>query len=214
MAASRIHLVRHGEVANPERVIYGRLEGFGLSELGQRMARAAADELVAMGRPVTGLFASPLLRTRQSAAPIAEAFSLPIQVDERFIEPTNAFEGMRMRGPGGALRRPRNWPLLRNPLRPSWGEPFAQIAARAMAGMDAAAASVDDGDVVIVSHQSPIWMIARTVAGKPLAHNVSSRRCDLSSITSMERRDGRWVEVAYSDPAAHLGGAATDVGAV
>jgi broad specificity phosphatase PhoE len=212
--ASRIHLVRHGEVANPERVLYGRLEGFGLSELGIRMAQAAADALAASGRDVSGLFASPLQRTRESAAPIAAAFGLPVQLDERFIEPTNAFEGRRMRGPGGALRDPRSWPLLVNPMKPSWGEPFTAIAARMFAGLTDAEASVPDGDVVVVSHQLPIWIVARSIAGRRLGHNPAKRRCALSSITSIERRGARWVEVGYADPAASLSGSATDVGAV
>lgn len=199
---------------NPDRVLYGRLEGFGLSALGQRMAQAAADELAASGRPVSALFASPLQRTQESAAPIARAFGITPQLDARFIEPANAFEGRRMSGPDGALRDPRNWVRLRNPLKPSWGEPFASIAARMMAGIADADASVDGGDVIIVSHQLPIWMVARTLADKRLAHDPRRRRCDLSSITSLEKRGGSYVEVAYSDPAGPLHAEATDVGAV
>ena len=206
--------MRHGEVANPEHVLYGRLDGFGLSPLGVQMAQAAADELSASGRPVSALFASPLLRAQQSAAPVARAFALPIQTDERFIEPTNAFEGKRMRGPGGALRDPRNWRYMANPFKPSWGEPFSSIVARMMAGIAGADASVDGGDVVIVSHQACITMVARSVGGKGLAHNPGTRRCNLSSITSLEKHGDRYVEVGYSDPAAHLSGSATDVGAV
>ena len=201
-------------MANPEHVLYGRLDGFGLSPLGVRMAQAAADELSASGRPVSAVFASPLLRAQQSAAPVASAFALPVQTDERFIEPTNAFEGKRMRGPGGALRDPRNWRHMVNPFRPSWGEPFVSIVTRMMAGIADADASVDEGDVVIVSHQACITMVARSVADMRLAHNPSTRRCNLSSITSLEKRGDRYVEIGYSDPAAHLSGSATDVGAV
>lgn len=195
-------------------MLYGRLEGFGLSDLGARMAQAAADALVASGRPVGAIYASPLQRTRESAAPIVAALDLPLQLDERFIEPANAFEGKRMRGPGGALRDPRNWPLLRNPLQPSWGEPFRSIAERMLAGIADADAAVDGGDLVIVSHQLPIWMVARSVAGARLAHDPRKRRCALSSITSIEKRGDRYVEVEYRDPAAELSGTATDVGAV
>jgi broad specificity phosphatase PhoE len=214
VAASRIHLVRHGEVENPERVLYGRLEGFGLSVLGQRMAQAAADALMAWGRPVAALYASPLQRTRESAAPISAAFGLEVLLDERFIEPANDFEGRRMSGRDGALRDPRNWSKLRNPWAPSWGEPFRSIAARMMEGIADADAAVDGGDLVIVSHQLPIWMVARSVAGRGLAHDPRKRRCALSSITSLEKRGDRYVEVGYADPAAFLSGSATDVGAV
>ena len=225
MSADQIHLVRHGEVFNPQRVLYGRLPGYGLSDLGRRMAQAAADELVARDRVARALVVSPLQRTQQSAEPIAAAFGLDEVLDDRVIEPTNRFEGTRMRGPGGALRDIRNWPLLVNPWEPSWGEPFRAVADRMLAAiMDAwndADHDAGRGDVVIVSHQLPIWVVHRRLAGLSLAHDPRRRRCALSSITTLEWRPstgtgsrGRFVEVGYSDPAAGLAAEATDVGAV
>jgi len=206
--------VRHGEVFNPERVLYGRLPGFGLSPLGVKMASAAAAELVDRGRPVVSIISSPLQRTRESAAPFAAAFNLPVTTDDRVIEPTNRFEGTRLSGPGGALRDPRNWPSLVNPLRPSWGEPFRSIADRMLAAIDAAWRSVDDGDVVLVSHQLPIWMVHRALAGERLAHDPRKRRCELSSVTTLSWRGEGFVESGYANPAGHLQVLATDVGAV
>jgi len=206
--------VRHGEVFNPERVLYGRLPGFRLSDLGQRMAEAAAADLVDRRRPVVRVIASPLQRTQESAAPIMAAFGLPVHLDERIIEPENRFEGKRMRGPGGALRDPRNWSSLVNPARPSWGEPFASIATRMRAAIDDAFHSVDDGDVVLVSHQLPIWMVHRSLTGLRLAHDPRKRRCDLSSITTLSLRDNAPAEVGYTSPAAALLVPANDVGAV
>jgi broad specificity phosphatase PhoE len=212
--ASQIHLVRHGEVYNPDEVLYGRLPNFGLSDLGHRMAKAAADDLVARKRPIGALYTSPLQRARESGQPIARALELTPSIEERIIEPTNAFEGRRMRGPGGALRDPRMWRFLWNPWRPAWGEAFTSISARMLAAMTDAYASVDDGDVVMVSHQLPIWMAHRTIVGEKLPHDPRKRRCALSSITTFERRGDRFVEVGYTDPAAALAAAATDVGAV
>ncbi|MBM7832018.1 broad specificity phosphatase PhoE [Agromyces cerinus] len=214
MPAEQIHLVRHGEVFNPQGVLYGRLSGFGLSDLGRAMAQAAADDLVARDRAVGALVSSPLQRTQQSAEPIAAAFGLEPTLDDRVIEPENRFEGKRMRGPDGALRDVRNWPLLVNPWEPSWGEPFRSIADRMLAAIGDAWQSVDGGDVVIVSHQLPIWMVHRRLAGVSLAHDPRRRRCALSSITTLERRGDRFVEVGYTDPAAGLAAQATDVGAV
>ncbi|MGW9629460.1 histidine phosphatase family protein [Agromyces sp. NPDC055520] len=214
MPADQIHLVRHGEVFNPQGVLYGRLPGYGLSDLGHRMAQSAADDLVARDRPVAALVASPLQRTQESAAPIAATFGLAPRLDERVIEPENRFEGKRLRGEGGALRDIRNWPLLVNPWRPSWGEPFRSIADRMLAAIDDAWRSADGGDVVIVSHQLPIWMVHRRLAGDSLAHDPRHRRCALSSITTLERRGEPFVEVGYTDPAAGLAAQATDVGAV
>ncbi len=209
--ADRLHLVRHGEVFNPDRVLYGRLDGYHLSELGHRMAAAAAASM--KERPITALYASPLLRAQESAAPWAELFALPIATEDRIIEPTNKFEGTRGVS-AKLLRNPKYWGFIYNPLRPSWGEPFAQIATRVVAAMDDAWHSADGGEVVMVSHQAPIWMATRRINRKPLPHHPGHRRCHLSSITSFERRASGWVEVAYQDPAHELLDAAVDLGAV
>ncbi|WP_022891186.1 histidine phosphatase family protein [Agromyces subbeticus] len=214
MPAEQIHLVRHGEVFNPQGVLYGRLPGYGLSDLGRRMAQAAADDLVARDRPVSALISSPLQRTQQSSEPVAAAFALEPALEDRVIEPENRFEGRRMRGVDGALRDIRNWPLLINPWEPSWGEPFRSIADRMLAAIDDAWQAADGGDVVIVSHQLPIWMVHRRLAGLSLSHDPRRRRCALSSVTTLERRGARFVEVGYADPAAGLAAEATDVGAV
>lgn len=209
MPAALVHLVRHGEVHNPDGILYGRREGFGLSELGHRMAQAAAASLA--DRPVTRVVASPLQRTRESAQPWLDRFGLDLELDERFIEPTNRFEGINVRRD---LRgRPGLWPYLINPFRPSWGEPFTSIRNRMMAALGDQADATDRGDLVVVSHQLPIWMVARTVAGRGLAHDPRRRRCALSSITTLRREGDGWVEECYADPAAAVGDA-TDLGAV
>lgn len=212
MVASALHLVRHGEVDNPRGVLYGRLPGFGLSELGERMASSAAAALE--GRPIRRVVASPLQRTQESAAPIAKLFGLEVETDGRIIEPTNRFEGQRVRFGPSIVRSPKAWPAVTNPFRPSWGEPYVAIAGRMLAAITDAFASVDDGEVVLVSHQLPIWMVHRAVTGQKLYHDPRRRRCGLSSITTLERRGTRFVETGYSDPAAGLAHAATDRGAV
>ena len=108
-----VHLVRHGEVDNPGGVLYGRLPGFGLSETGRLMAKAAADYLA--GRDVTVLRSSPLQRALETAEPIAAEFALPVEEEERLIEPWNHFEGERFDIGFPALRRPANWPRHARP---------------------------------------------------------------------------------------------------
>jgi broad specificity phosphatase PhoE len=207
--ADRLHLVRHGEVDNPRRVLYGRLPGYGLSAAGRRMAEQAADYVERLTRPVSALVCSPLQRTRESAEPFTRVFGLEPVIDERVIEPTNIFEGRRM---DRALLNPWNWRHLAQPAVPSWGEPYALIIARMDAAMRDAAASVDSGDVVIVSHQLPIWVTHLAVMGLPARHDPRRRRCALSSVTSFDLREDRWVEVGYAEPASTAG--AVDVGAV
>jgi broad specificity phosphatase PhoE len=219
VAANQIHLVRHGEVFNPDRVLYGRIPGYGLSERGHDMAKLAADDLVARQRKVARLIASPLQRAQESAAPIATALGHHVETEERIIEPTNHFEGNRMRGENSALKDPSNWPFLLNPFRPSWGEAYRSIADRMLEAMTEAVLDVSSGDVVMVSHQLPIWMVHRAVAHKPFIHDPRHRRCALSSITSFELVDADhpelgFREVGYANPARVLNENALDVGAV
>lgn len=207
MVASRLHLVRHGEVHNPARVLYGRLPDYHLSEAGRRMAQAAADHVAGLDREVSTLLCSPLERTQESAAPFAERFDLVPAIEERVIEPTNVFEGTQMRR---SLLNPLNWWHLRRPSLPSWGEAYESIAERMLSAMGDAWHGTESGDVVIVSHQAPIWITHLRVAGLPLRHDPRTRRCALSSVTSFERVGDVWREVDYAEPAA--GG--IDLGAV
>jgi broad specificity phosphatase PhoE len=211
MPADRIHLIRHGEVHNPGGVLYGRLPEFRLSERGHQMAELAAKDLVAQERKVGAIYSSPLLRTRESAGHVQQAFSLTPTPDERLIEPFNIFEGRKLTA-GHILIRPHLYFHLRKPSQPSWGEPFESIAARMLEAMEDAWQNTQVGDAVLVSHQLPIVTVHRKLAGLKLSHNPKQRRCALSSITSFERQGDGFVEVDYRDPAAKLG--AIDRGAV
>jgi broad specificity phosphatase PhoE len=193
-----VHLVRHGEVDNPEGVLYGRLPGYRLSEAGRLMAKRAADYLA--GRDVTVLRSSPLERALETAEPIAAEFGLPVKVDERLIEPWNHFEGMRFGVGDGALKQPRHWVYLRNPFRPSWGEPYRVVAARVLAAVEDAALAADGHEAVCVSHQLPIWVTRRLVEGRPMWHDPRRRQCALGSVTSLTFRDGKITGVRYAEP--------------
>jgi broad specificity phosphatase PhoE len=173
------------------------------------MARQAAEYVHGLERPIGALVVSPLQRTRESAEPFEELFGIDPYIDERVIEPTNVFEGRRMRQ---ALANPVNWRHLSRPGIPSWGEPYERVVSRTYAAMDDAWNRVDGGDVVVVSHQLPIWITHLAVAGEPMRHDPRRRRCALSSVTSFERRGQRWVETAYAEPATTAG--SIDVGAV
>lgn len=203
MPATRVHLVRHGEVHNPGGVLYGRLPHFHLSETGHAMARSAAHSLKSSGVPLVKLVTSPLTRTQESAAPIAQIFGLTPDLDQRVIEPYNFFEGRKASAKTIALR-PHLIFHLRNPMQPSWGEPYVEVVARMTEAMTEAANSVESGEVAIVTHQLPIWAMHLHLSGQKLAHNPAKRRCALSSITSFDFVDGKFREVGYVDPAAEL----------
>ena len=213
MPASLLHLVRHGEVHNPGGVLYERIDGFGLSDLGHQMARAAAEQLKSEGVQISKLIASPLQRARESVRPIEELFGVEAQLDERVIEPWNLFRGLKL-GPRALLKRPSILLNLYNPSKPSWGEPFTDIASRMNAAALSHHQSVAGGDVVIVSHQLPIWMVYRSAQGLKLPHDPRERRCTLSSITTFEVSDGKLREVDYREPGLDFAKSAVDGGAV
>ena len=85
MARTTIHLMRHGEVHNPEGILYGRLPGYHLSTLGHQMAQQVADVLSASGHDITQVITSPLERARETGAPTAAAFGLAPTTDPRLI---------------------------------------------------------------------------------------------------------------------------------
>lgn len=213
MPSATVHLLRHGEVHNPEHVVYGRLPDYHLSERGARMAEAAAAELarrVQDGDRIVYLASSPLTRTRETAAPVARELDLDVHTDERLIEPANHFEGLHVTG--RELARPRYWPFLLNPLRPSWGEPYrSQVERMAEAVREIAREAVlrggDGAQAVAVSHQLPIWLTRLSAQGRPLPHDPRRRECNLASLTSLtfdDVDDPGVPRVSYSEPAAHL----------
>ena len=205
-----VHLIRHGEVDNPNRVLYGRLPGFGLSDLGRQMAEGIADhfaERADKGQPLHLLASSPLQRAQETIAPLAQRLQLPVTIEERVLEAENAFEGLS--NIQRHLRRPRYWPLLLNPMRPSWGEPYRLQVERVLSAVkdlaDRAGAEHGDGaEAALVSHQLPIWVTRLWAEQRPLWHDPRQRECSLTSVTSLHIGPGGVEAVSYTEPNKHL----------
>lgn len=195
---TRVHLIRHGEVYNPDRILYGRIPGFRLSETGRAQAVAAAEMLA--DRDIVAVIASPLQRAQETATPIAARHDLQVDTDENLIESTNIFEGKRVSPGDGAWRDPRFWWQLRNPVTPSWGEPYAQIAARMAAAVDKARARAAGREAVCVSHQLPVWTVRQYLSGNRLWHDPRRRQCDVGSVTTLIYDGDRLVDVDYRVP--------------
>lgn len=195
-----VHLVRHGEVFNPQRLLYGRMPGYHLSSRGQSMAAAAAEFF--RDRDVTYLAASPLERAQETAQPIALVTGLPVDTCEDIVEAANTFEGLRTKGWRSQLWHPARWRHMTNPLTPSWGEPYAAIVQRMDRAIDAARVKAEGHEAVLVSHQLPIVTVQRFVQGKPFAH--VGRECDLASVTSLVFEGDVVIDWSYSTPAAHI----------
>lgn len=197
-----VHLLRHGEVYNPEGVLYGRRDGYHLSDLGVRMAERVAD--VVGDRDVVHVRSSPLERAQETARPLAEARGLDIVTDERVIESTNVFEGERFGVGDGALRKPSAWRHLWNPWRPSWGEPYKEIVARMMSAVHDARVEAAGHEAVVVSHQLPIWTTRLAAEKRSFLHDPRKRQCTLCSLTSLHFVGDRLTQVSYSEPAGDL----------
>ncbi|MGK2882949.1 MAG: histidine phosphatase family protein [Mycobacterium sp.] len=200
MTRTTVHVMRHGEVHNPDKVLYGRLPDFHLSDRGRLQALAAADWLA--HNDIVYVVASPLERAQETASPIAEAHQLQIDTDPELIESWNTFEGERVAPGDGALRDPRNWPKLRNPRTPSWGEPYEQVATRMTAALHRARRLAAGHEAVCVSHQLPVETLRRTMTGRKLAHLPlpHSRLCNLASVTSFTFDDDRLIRWGYAEP--------------
>jgi broad specificity phosphatase PhoE len=205
MARTTIHLLRHGEVENPDRILYGRLPGYVLSERGHAMARLVAESLLDAKADITHVISSPLERAQQTAAPLAQGLGSAVEIDDRLIEAGNELEGRPVAGGGWrALVTPSSVRHLYNPFRPSWGEPFTQQRDRMTAAIAAAREAAEGHEAVLVSHQSPIWALRRALQNKPLWHDPRARECSLASVTSLTFEGTTLVAHSYIEPAAEL----------
>lgn len=201
--ATVVHLVRHGEVHNPEGLLYGRLPDFHLGEAGRAMAERLGE--YTRDLDIAHLRCSPLERAQETMAPIAANHpGVPVVTDDRVIEAANKLQGRVFSAASSALKDPRVWWHLRNPLRPSWGERYTEIVARMRAAIRDAAAAAEGREALIVSHQLPIWMARRDAEGRRLVHDPRHRDCTLASVTSFTLIGGRTVSVSYAEPAKDL----------
>lgn len=201
--SSFVYVIRHGEVENPEKILYGRQPGWILSQRGQEMAQVIGDwsKSIDLG----ALHASPLQRAQETAAPIARAHSLDITTDEKLIEAANIFEGKKFEFGSGVLRHPSSWKHLLNPWKPSWGEPYEEQISRMLAAVFQARDAAQGKDAIVVSHQLPIWILRSAIEGRRLIHDPRKRQCTLASVTSVYFDDEGMISgTSYSEPAKHL----------
>ena len=201
--SSTVHLARHGEVENPQKILYGRQPGWRLSSRGQQMAEVLGEwsKSIDLG----ALHVSPLQRAQETAAPIAKAHNIEITTDERLIEAGNIFEGKSFEPGSGILKHPTAWRHLYNPWKPSWGEPYVDQINRMFAAIFAAHKAANGKDAIVVSHQLPIWITRSAIEGRSMLHDPRKRECTLASVTSIHFDDEGVISgLSYSEPAAHL----------
>ena len=201
--STTVHVARHGEVENPEKILYGRQPGWRLSTRGQQMAETLGEWSKSIN--LGALHVSPLQRAQETAAPIARAHGIEITTDERLIEAANIFEGKSFELGSGVLKHPSSWRHLYNPWKPSWGEPYEEQINRMLAAIFAARKAANGKDAIVVSHQLPIWILRSAIEGRSLLHDPRKRICTLASVTSLHLDDDGMISgVTYSEPAKHL----------
>ena len=209
MPATTIHFVRHGEVENPNHVLYERLPGFHLSNRGLEMARATAKYIatVPQMRGISAIYSSPLERTQETAQQIANALQIgPIILDNRLIEAENNFRGKRIGYGEGALWKNNNWKLVSNLWKPSWGESYKSIAARVGDFAREQVKNHPGEQIVAVTHESPIWSYRHLLETGHAEHNMLLRKTALASITSItyDCTNMNVLSITYVDPAARV----------
>jgi broad specificity phosphatase PhoE len=192
-----VHLVRHGKVENPAGVVYGRLPGYHLSDLGRRQAEAAAERLA--GADLAVVWASPLERAQETAAIIAKPHGVEVVTDERLIESGTTLEGVGRR-PRDLLVSPRVWWELRNPLKPSWGESFSEIKERMLAAVHDAVAAAEGAEVAVVSHQTPVLVARLGLAKRRVPPWLAFTRCETGSVTTLVLDGDAVVSASYFAP--------------
>ena len=201
--STTVHVARHGEVENPEKILYGRQPGWRLSNRGQQMAETLGEWSKSIN--LGALHVSPLQRAQETAAPSARAHGIVITTDERLIEAANVFEGKSFELGSGVLKHPSSWRHLYNPWKPSWGEPYEEQINRMLAAIFAARKAANGKDAIVVSHQLPIWILRSAIEGRSLLHDPRKRICTLASVTSVHFDDEGVISgLSYSEPAGHL----------
>jgi len=196
-------------VYNPEGVLYGRLPGYFLSDLGLEMADRAVAALA--NRDIATVISSPMERAQQTATPIAKSHNLEIVTNPDLIEAENIFEGQRVSIGDGVLMQPKTWRHLWNPFKPSWGEPYDIVATRMSAAVESARLVAQGREAVLVSHQLPIWIARLAAENRRLWHDPRSRQCTLASLTSFTFDEQGLIAITYSEPARDLLGKASKI---
>ena len=152
-AEATLYLVRHGEVHNPDHVVYSDLPGFGLSERGRAQAEAAAERLA--GASVARVLSSPLERALETARLIARPHGLTPEVDPQLTEWRMLHRWRGQTWESVEADRPHEFRgYLDAPLELAWAdESLEALTSRVVAAIERAA---DAGPVVVVAHQDPI----------------------------------------------------------
>ena len=196
--AELVHLVRHGEVHNPQHLVYASLPGFNLSPHGIGQTHQAARYLAR--RPIAAVWSSPLARALETAENLNAPHGMQVQVLSDLVEwklldrwAGHRWEEIPTLFPGEVEA------YLQHPSNLSFApETLTELAERIATAVQKVAASTCRGEVVVVGHQDPIQAGRLALTGKPLNRLFQDRPEHCSVITL--RPGNSWTEVSKWDP--------------
>jgi probable phosphoglycerate mutase len=149
-------LVRHGVTATTGKVLPGRAPGLHLSERGQAQAEAVAQRIAALAKKPTAIYASPLERTRETAAPIARALKKKVIIEKGLLEcEFGDWTGKSL----ATLSRKAEWKTVQtapSTFRFPNGESFTEMQSRMWNTIQKLVAAHRGQTIVLVSHADPI----------------------------------------------------------
>jgi probable phosphoglycerate mutase len=165
---SVVHLVRHGRTPSTGKVLPGRAPGLHLAKAGEEQAQRAAERLASLDPRPVAVYASPLERTRETAAPIARALSLRVRTDPGLLEcDFGTWTGASL----ARLSKRPAWRTVQgapSTFRFPDGESFGEMQVRAFDAVVALTQAHPGASIVAVSHADPIKAIVAMAAGVPL----------------------------------------------
>jgi probable phosphomutase (TIGR03848 family) len=182
--STTVLLVRHGTTPTTGRVLPGRAPGLHLADAGRAQAERVATRIAELPRRPAAVYASPLERTRETAAPIARALGLRVRTEHGLVElDIGAWTGTSLKR---AMRR-REWAMVQrfpSAFRFPGGESFAEMATRATDAVLRIVAAHPGQSIVAVSHADPIRAVVALASGAPLDlfQRVTVSPCSVSAI--------------------------------
>lgn len=181
--STRLLLVRHGLTPTTGQVLPGRAPGLHLSESGQRQARQIAERLTDL--PVRAVYASPLERTQETAAPTAEHFGLEVEVHDGLLEcEFGEWTGEKI----AELAKLPEWRTVQktpSEFRFPGGESFAEMQERIVDALQGIVARHPGEVVACFSHADPLKAAIAHLGGRTL-NEFQSVTVDPASISVVE----------------------------
>jgi probable phosphoglycerate mutase len=154
-SSTLILLVRHGQTPTTGKILPGRAAGLHLADAGVQQAHRVAERIAELPR-IDAIYASPLERARETAAPIAKALKQRVKIDKGLLEcDFGDWTGAEL----GKLMKKPEWSTVQkapSTFRFPNGESFTEMQTRMVTALDRIRAAHPGGTVVCVSHADPI----------------------------------------------------------